>query len=146
MTAEGEAVPFGNCSFPSCDFLLGQNLKCGISSCQTAHILCFCTNTLALPVSVMLPSSSSWSWASTTGSPIRRSSQQRCGWAVGWRHSISIPRTTLPFSARHEPSGSSQPRPASCTTSAVSPFKCVRPLVVRCSNGTISASSPDERD
>lgn len=58
MTAEEEVVPFGNCSSLSCDLLLGQSLKCGISPRQTAHILCFCTNTLPQPVSVMLPSSS----------------------------------------------------------------------------------------
>lgn len=93
-------------------FLLSQVLNCGTISCQT------CTNMTSMMFPLLC---FSWFWVSTTGSPTRRCSQQQLSWAGGWRHWVNVPKTTLPFSARREPSGSSRPRPASCTTSAVSP-------------------------
>lgn len=110
-TEEEKLAPSVDCCTLSCDLLLSQVLNCGTISCQTR------TNMMSMMFPLLC---FSWFWVSTTGSPTRRCSQQQLSWAGGWRHWVNIPKTTLPFSARREPSGSSRPRPASCTTSAVS--------------------------
>lgn len=80
----------------------------------------FKENILGLSINAWLSAPCRWSWVSTVGSPTRRSTKQRVSWAAVWRRSASVQSTTLPSSARREPTGSLLPRPVSCTTSDVS--------------------------